>query len=40
MTGKWVLITSSAGSIGQEIVHKVARFKPEMMIFIDQAETP
>ena len=40
ITGKRVLITGSAGSIGQEIVRQVARFKPEMMMLIDQAETP
>ena len=40
LTGKRVLITGSAGSIGQEIVRQVAQFKPEMMMLIDQAETP
>ena len=40
ITGKRVLITGSAGSIGQEIVRQVAQFKPEMMMLIDQAETP
>ena len=40
LTGKRVLITGSAGSIGQEIVRQVAQFKPEMLMLIDQAETP
>ena len=40
LTGKRVLITGSAGSIGQEIVRQVAQFKPAMMMLIDQAETP
>jgi FlaA1/EpsC-like NDP-sugar epimerase len=40
LMGKRVLITGSAGSIGQEIVRQVAQFKPEMMMLIDQAETP
>lgn len=40
ITGKKVLITGSAGSIGKEIVRQVASFKPAMMILVDQAETP
>ena len=40
LTGKRVLITGSAGSIGMEIVRQVAQFKPEKMMLIDQAETP
>ena len=40
LIGKRVLITGSAGSIGMEIVRQVARFHPEKMILIDQAETP
>jgi FlaA1/EpsC-like NDP-sugar epimerase len=35
-----VLVTGSAGSIGSEIVRQVAKFDPEQMILIDQAETP
>ena len=35
-----VLITGAAGSIGNEMVHQVARFEPKEMILIDQAETP
>ncbi|MBQ2209776.1 MAG: polysaccharide biosynthesis protein [Prevotella sp.] len=40
LTGRRVLITGSAGSIGMEIVQQVARFKPAAMMLIDQAETP
>ena len=40
LTGKRVLITGSAGSIGKEIVRQVARFGPEKMLLLDQAETP
>lgn len=37
---KRILITGAAGSIGSEIVRQVAKFAPEEMILIDQAETP
>ena len=40
ITGKRVLITGAAGSIGSEIVRQVAGFNPESMMLIDQAETP
>ena len=40
LTGRRVLITGAAGSIGMEIVRQVAQFKPGKMILIDQAETP
>ena len=40
LTGKKVLITGSAGSIGAEIVRQVAAFHPAKMMLIDQAETP
>ena len=40
LTGKKVLITGSAGSIGAEIVRQVAAFHPSKMMLIDQAETP
>lgn len=35
-----VLITGSAGSIGSEMVRQIARYAPEQMMLIDQAETP
>ncbi len=40
LRGRRVLITGSAGSIGQEIVRQVASFHPADMMLIDQAETP
>ena len=40
LTGKCVLITGSAGSIGSEMVRQVAVYNPAAMILIDQAETP
>lgn len=40
LTGKRILITGAAGSIGSEMVRKVAKFNPSEMTLIDQAETP
>lgn len=40
LTGKRVLITGAAGSIGFEMVRQVAAYKPAELILIDQAETP
>ena len=40
LTGKRILITGAAGSIGSEIVRQVAQFAPERMVLIHQAETP
>ena len=40
LTGKRILITGAAGSIGSEIVRQVAQFAPERMVLIDQAEIP
>ena len=40
LTGRRILITGAAGSIGSEMVRQVAKFKPAEMILIDQAETP
>ena len=40
LTGKSVMITGSAGSIGSEMVRQIAVYKPASMILIDQAETP
>lgn len=38
--GKTILITGGAGSIGSEIVRQVAQFNPELIVVLDQAETP
>ena len=40
LTGKRVLVTGAAGSIGSEICRQVALFKPEKLILLEQAETP
>ncbi|MCI6113579.1 MAG: polysaccharide biosynthesis protein [Rikenellaceae bacterium] len=40
LSGKRILITGAAGSIGSEMVRQVAKFNPAEMILIDQAETP
>jgi len=40
LTGKHVMITGAAGSIGSEIVRQIAYFKPAAMMMLDQAETP
>ena len=40
LTGRRVLITGSAGSIGSEMVRQIAYYKPAKMMLIDQAETP
>lgn len=40
LSGKKVMITGSAGSIGSEMVRQIAIYKPAMMVLIDQAETP
>ena len=40
LTGKTVLVTGSAGSIGSELVRQIAVYKPSFMVLIDQAETP
>ncbi len=39
LTGKTILITGSAGSIGSEIVRQVAQFDPKLVIVLDQSET-
>ena len=40
ITGKRVLITGAAGSIGSEIVRQVLSYNPEHVILCDQAESP
>lgn len=40
LSGKRILITGAAGSIGSEIVRQVAKFKPSQLVLVDQAETP
>lgn len=38
--GKTVLITGGAGSIGSEIVRQVSQLDPDLVVVLDQAETP
>ncbi len=40
LTGKTILVTGAAGSIGSEIVRQLMRFKIKKLILVDQAETP
>jgi FlaA1/EpsC-like NDP-sugar epimerase len=40
LTGKRVLVTGAAGSIGSEICRQVARFRPAKIVLFDAAETP
>lgn len=39
ITGKVILITGAAGSIGSEIVRQVWKFQPKQLVLVDQAET-
>ena len=38
--GKVILITGAAGSIGSELVRKICKREPSLIICVDQAETP
>jgi Predicted nucleoside-diphosphate sugar epimerases len=40
LTGKRILVTGAAGSIGSEIARQLGKFSPQMIILNDQAETP
>jgi len=40
LSGKTILVTGGAGSIGSEIVRQVAQYNPLKLIILDQAETP
>ena len=40
LTGKCIMITGSAGSIGSEMVRQIAIYNPSELVLIDQAETP
>lgn len=40
LSGKTVLVSGAAGSIGSEIVRQLAKFSPKKVICLDQAETP
>ncbi len=40
ITGKIILITGAAGSIGSEICRQVLHYQPKKVIMLDQAESP
>ena len=40
LTGRRILITGAAGSIGSEMARQVAAFSPAVLVLVDQAETP
>lgn len=40
MTGKTILVTGAAGSIGSEIVRQLVYCSPQCIILLDQAESP
>ncbi len=40
LSGKVILVTGAAGSIGSEIVRQLIRFNPEKIVLLDQAESP
>jgi FlaA1/EpsC-like NDP-sugar epimerase len=39
LSGKTVVVTGAAGSIGSEIVRQIMEFKPKKLLLIDQAES-
>jgi FlaA1/EpsC-like NDP-sugar epimerase len=40
ITGKCIMVTGAAGSIGSELVRQLSRFRPARLILLDNAETP
>ncbi|MBR6603705.1 MAG: polysaccharide biosynthesis protein, partial [Clostridia bacterium] len=40
ITGRTILVTGAAGSIGSEIVRQCCKFAPARLVLLDSAETP
>lgn len=40
LSGKRILVTGAAGSIGSEIARQLGKFAPQIIVLTDQAETP
>jgi FlaA1/EpsC-like NDP-sugar epimerase len=40
ISGKVILVTGAAGSIGSEIVRQIIKFNPKKIVLLDQAESP
>jgi FlaA1/EpsC-like NDP-sugar epimerase len=40
ISNQTILVTGAAGSIGSEIARQVVGYKPKLIIFVDQAESP
>lgn len=40
LSGKVVMVTGGAGSIGSEIVRQIIKYSPKLILVLDQAETP
>jgi FlaA1/EpsC-like NDP-sugar epimerase len=40
LNGKVIMVTGAAGSIGSGMVLQIAKFKPKLIVMLDQAESP